>query len=173
MVAWTPQRVSACLGERLQAKGKKITALFRDADADKSGIISYDEFRRMLASMHIVLTDTEMAAFVRAVDADGSGSINYREFLAEWGAELGGAADDRGVGQAVLSRRPTGERRRPLPPLPRWTPEMVGNAVGERLAARGRQVQRAFLLADADRSGALSVAEFRKLLAGMNIDVRS
>ena len=51
---WTPKMVTKTLGERLAAKGWKITRLFRSVDEDKSGSISHEEFRTLLARMNIV-----------------------------------------------------------------------------------------------------------------------
>ena len=75
--------------------------------------------------------------------------------------------------EALLSKRPrTGEKRKPPPPLPHWTPAMVGKVVGQRLAAKSGRVQKLFRAADKDHSGSLSHDEFRRLLDGLNIQVR-
>ena len=61
------------------------------------------------------------------------------------------------------------DRRRIKPRDPHWTPAMVRQVIGARLAAKGRKVGGLFRAIDKDASGTLSHAEFRRLLAGMNI----
>ena len=76
---WTPKMVTKTLGERLAAKGWKITRLFRSVDEDKSGSISHEEFRTLLARMNIVMTDSDFVEFMKTVDDDNSGQVMYSE----------------------------------------------------------------------------------------------
>ena len=79
MTHWTPKMVTQVLGERLAAKGWKITRLFRSVDEDKSGSISHEEFRTLLARMNIVMTDSDFVEFMKTVDDDNSGQVMYSE----------------------------------------------------------------------------------------------
>ena len=76
---WTPKMVTKTLGERLAAKGWKITRLFSSVDEDKSGSISHEEFRTLLARMNIVMTDSDFVEFMKTVDDDNSGQVMYSE----------------------------------------------------------------------------------------------
>ena len=99
-------------------------------------------------------------------------SVASEQFIEEYGKDIAGGSDEGGM-EALLSKRPrAGEKRKPPPPLPHWTPAMVGKVVGQRLAAKSGRVQKLFRAADKDHSGSLSHDEFRRLLDGLNIQVR-
>ncbi len=54
--------------------------LFSPVAQDKSGELSYDEFRRALRLMGVTLNDPQFEALVGRFDASGDGSISYEEF---------------------------------------------------------------------------------------------
>ena len=61
---------------------KNLTAeeLFRIFDADNSGLISFEEFRRMLPALSIDISDAKAFRYFNICDTDGSGEIDVDEF---------------------------------------------------------------------------------------------
>ena len=55
----------------------EIFALFDD---DDSGVISFEEFRKMLPFVSILISDAKAFRYFRICDTDGSGEIDYDEF---------------------------------------------------------------------------------------------
>lgn len=54
--------------------------LFSLFDEDDSGLISYEEFRKMLPFLDIVISDAKAFRYFRLCDSDGSGEIDFDEF---------------------------------------------------------------------------------------------
>merc|ERR1711939_1290575 len=67
-------------------RSENMRVVFRSFDEDKSGKVSYAEFRRALAGLNVQLTAVEFDALCRHLDADGSRQIEYAEFVNELGA---------------------------------------------------------------------------------------
>ena len=55
--------------------------VFEEMDADNSGYLDYDELKKALEYMKIILTDDEIATLIRRLDADGDGQVEYMEFI--------------------------------------------------------------------------------------------
>jgi Ca2+-binding EF-hand superfamily protein len=68
------------MAEKLFNKFDRVTKAFRLYDEDKSGELSYDEFRNMIKSMNVGLTNDHVVALIKRYDPDGDGSISYDEF---------------------------------------------------------------------------------------------
>jgi hypothetical protein len=66
---------------KIEQNSINIRPVFRKFDDDKSGHLSYDEFRRGLLHMGIPLNDKEFALLCKEVDNDGGGNIDYEEFV--------------------------------------------------------------------------------------------
>lgn len=54
--------------------------IFNLFDEDGSGLISFEEFRRMLPYLEIRITDAKAFRYFRMCDSDGTGEIDYDEF---------------------------------------------------------------------------------------------
>ena len=67
-------------------------------------------------------------------------SAAAEQFIEEYGKDIAGGSDEGGM-EAPSKRPRTGEKRKPPPPLPHWTPAMVGKVVGQRLAAKSGRVR--------------------------------
>ncbi|KDO16581.1 hypothetical protein SPRG_17906, partial [Saprolegnia parasitica CBS 223.65] len=63
----------------------RLKDVFRDIDADESGVISCIELKETLQAMGSPLTDAQVRCLVDEYDTDGDGKINYREFVAAIG----------------------------------------------------------------------------------------
>ena len=54
--------------------------VFKTFDTDESGLLSYDEFRRMLPALNIEISDAKAFRYFNLCDTDGSGEIDIDEF---------------------------------------------------------------------------------------------
>lgn len=54
--------------------------LFTLFDEDDSGLISFEEFRKMLPYLDIIISDAKAFRYFRLCDSDGSGEIDFDEF---------------------------------------------------------------------------------------------
>eukprot|EP01043_Picozoa_sp_COSAG02_P020980 COSAG02_NODE_1052_length_14953_cov_6.064023_9_plen_404_part_00 len=67
--------------DKVEQNSMNIRPVFRRFDDDKSGQLSYAEFRKGLLFMGLPLNDREFALLCKEVDNDGSGEIDYGEFV--------------------------------------------------------------------------------------------
>ncbi len=65
---------------KMIASNLSAPELFQSYDIDKSGKISYDEFKATLRHLNVQLNDKECDRVVRIVDLDGDGEIETAEF---------------------------------------------------------------------------------------------
>lgn len=68
---------------------KVVTAMFREADTDRNGIVTLDEFHAYIDARR----DAAIKARFAKVDANGDGNISMAEFSA-WQKQMGSAASD-------------------------------------------------------------------------------
>ena len=68
------------MADKLFNKFDKVQKAFRLYDEDHSGELSYDEFRNMIKSMNVGMTNEHIVALIQRYDPDGDGSISYDEF---------------------------------------------------------------------------------------------
>jgi len=68
-------RILHQISEKVMQRSENMRVVFRSFDEDKSGTVSYAEFRRALAGLNVQLTAAEFDALCRHLDADGSGQI--------------------------------------------------------------------------------------------------
>lgn len=72
---------------------KIVTALFRDADSNRDGLVTLDEFHALVNARR----EAAIKARFAKVDANGDGTISAAEFTA-WQQQMGSmASDDRGA----------------------------------------------------------------------------
>lgn len=75
------QALEVCLEETYFAA--EIKRVFKAADANRDGILSYDELTRVMRAMGFVKSTAEMGKIFKAVDKDNSGFVDYEEFV-DW-----------------------------------------------------------------------------------------
>ena len=62
-----------------------VRKTFRDFDEDRSGDLSYDEFRKGLEMLGFRVSDLEFKEVMKILDRDGDGTIEYEEFCTKLG----------------------------------------------------------------------------------------
>jgi Ca2+-binding EF-hand superfamily protein len=68
--------------DKMKEKLKTMTAIdiFLLFDEDDSGLISFEEFRKLLPYLDIAISDAKAFRYFRMCDSDGSGEIDVDEF---------------------------------------------------------------------------------------------
>ena len=60
---------------------KSITAAFKHCDADRTGTLTRQDLRTMLANFNVVdIGSAALDALIDTADVDGDGVITYRQF---------------------------------------------------------------------------------------------
>lgn len=57
----------------------RLVDLFAQADKDKNWIVSRDEFRHIVKSSRIPLSETDLEDLIMALDKDENDALDYRE----------------------------------------------------------------------------------------------
>jgi calmodulin len=144
----------------VQRKWSQMRQAFRSFDRDGSGLVSADEFTGTLRMFGFALPPKQEGALLARLDPNGDGLVDYYEFLA--------LVDDADAAQrARLAGRPA--RREPTPQEKRMQDALM--QVKARSQRNFRTLRRAFLAADADRSGSIDRREFARLLRGVGVDL--
>ena len=85
------------------ASGQSVREAFLDADADRSGQITFAEFRTRLAAVGVPIGERPLAELLRPFDRQKTGSLDFNEFATFLaGSQLSGAEE-----QEELSSAPT------------------------------------------------------------------
>ena len=69
----------AVIQEYLQHKRLRLLDLFAQADKDKNWVVSRQEFRNIIRSWKIPLTEADLEDLIIALDRDNSDALDYRE----------------------------------------------------------------------------------------------
>ena len=59
-----------------------VEQMFRDLDADNSGLLDTDEVRELTKSLGMLLDERQLLELMQKIDADGSGLVDFDEFFA-------------------------------------------------------------------------------------------
>ena len=128
------------------------------------------EFRHVLLTFNIDMSDADFETFFATLDRDGSGVVDYGEFVRAYGGapesglQTTFSTDTRGQRARANADAARAAARAHTQAAVRWDVRAVTEALGERLRAQTSKVTRAFLDADTDRSGAIDHDEFRAML---------
>eukprot|EP00929_Paragymnodinium_shiwhaense_P011441 TRINITY_DN11713_c0_g1_i3.p2 TRINITY_DN11713_c0_g1~~TRINITY_DN11713_c0_g1_i3.p2 ORF type:complete len:263 (-),score=64.10 TRINITY_DN11713_c0_g1_i3:284-1072(-) len=124
----------------------EIINLFRAADANGDGELSFDELRHVLIS--IGTAPQEVPAIFAAADADSNGRVSYEEFL-NW-------IWDMGIGQqeALLGSAPAAQS--------------LLLRLHDAIVQQGTTVEAVFNSADVDLNAHLDQAEYYRVLQGFD-----
>ena len=69
----------AVIQDYLERKRLRLLDLFAQADKDKNWVVSRQEFRNIIRSWHIPLTEVDLEDLIMALDRDSSDALDYRE----------------------------------------------------------------------------------------------
>ena len=73
-------RVEEDVRTRVQTQRVRITEFFHDYDRLRSGFVTAGQFKRVLDTSGIELTDSQVGTILKNYDTKGDGRINYRLF---------------------------------------------------------------------------------------------
>jgi Ca2+-binding EF-hand superfamily protein len=198
MEAFTPDvtiplsHAERLLTEKLWGKFTQVQRAFRAFDTDKSGFLSYGEFRNALLSLGIRLTDADFRELVAKYDTNADGQISYDEFNARVGpmihpeavnTQLKQAGARHGVAGAPFysaheTLKPTEEEK-----LAETVTDRAGfaakrlqvtegeAAIAIQLYGRSKQFQSQLRKADVTGEGFVSVDALQGIFDGMGVTV--
>jgi len=144
-----------------------LTASFSALDADATGRIPLRALRAELQGGHFNLTAAEAEQLLKQVDADDDGNVDWEEWVAamcDWGTVRNSGEWDALVAEAFRS-------------LDTDLDEMLHASdlevllCGEEGCATPADLDSALREVDGDHDGAVSLEEFKELLAGHNSDL--
>lgn len=69
----------AVIQEYLDRKRMRLVDLFAQADKDKNWIVSREEFRKIIKSSGIPLSDSDLEDLIMALDKDENDALDYLE----------------------------------------------------------------------------------------------
>lgn len=73
--------MNATTGEDALGLEQVLISLFKEADADNSGALDYDEFHELMMTADIGLSRADIQMMISEADEDESGQIEYAEFV--------------------------------------------------------------------------------------------
>ena len=159
----------ALLATKLAAKGSQLRKVFRQLDEDAGGSVGRAEIRAFMEDkFQMRMADGEFGKLMDLVDPSGDGSISFNEFLGRWGQAFH-ATEAGGAGHMLQGRRNSVQQR--------MDASGGGAALGvvslrdarrllhEKLGAHGTEARAVFRKLDEDKSGHISEAELRQIMA--------
>ena len=69
--------------EEKQLQRPMVLKMFKELDADESGLLDLDEIRQLCNDLGITLTDEQYTELLAKIDEDGSGECDFDEFF-DW-----------------------------------------------------------------------------------------
>ncbi|ETW00807.1 hypothetical protein H310_07340 [Aphanomyces invadans] len=90
-------QVRKLVDDEIAATWTHLRAAFLEVDADKNGLLSPDELKRMLVRFQIDLTDAQFQQLVACYDTNHDGQVNIVEFFNHFGEDIKFGADVAGA----------------------------------------------------------------------------
>ncbi|RHZ23837.1 hypothetical protein DYB37_000305 [Aphanomyces astaci] len=81
-------QVRKLVDDKVAATWTNLRAAFLELDADKNGILTPDELKRMLMRFQIDLTDGQFQQLLACYDTNNDGQVNVVEFFNHFGEEI-------------------------------------------------------------------------------------
>ena len=135
------------LRRKIRMGAKDIRRAFRDMDRTGNGVLQYEDLRYALHRFDIDLNDAQFAELVRQMDNNNDGSVSYAEFLDFFHRE------EKGLGLKTIKGITVDE-----------AVDTIRAKINEKMDSRPGGLNRAFQYFDADGSGGIDLAEFKKAL---------
>lgn len=163
---WSLPEIAQALETKLFSKSSNARKIFRLFDEDKSGSLTYEEYREALEFFNITMSDENFAVMIAEVDTNRDGNVSYNEFLAKYGHCIAGHGyTGLDLGHSYKFEQP------PATPPPDVGPIRFLQVLKDKLLTRPRIVRNAFLRADKLREGALSDEHLRAVLSRIGVVV--
>lgn len=133
----------------VEYKQKYVRDTFDSFDADGSGAIDPDEFRRLCKRISPTMSDEDVEEALEVIDEDGDGEITFAEFEVWWNGDY--ASELREAHEQMLGSSEMDEV------------EMVERWEGKKRDLEEAKLRRTFDGVDEDGSGEIEEPEFRRL----------
>ena len=135
------------LRRKIRMGAKDIRRAFKDMDRDGCGMLSHDDLRDALHRFDVDLNDAQFEDLMKMIDLDRSGMVSYAEFLDFFHRE------EEGLGLKTVTGITVDQ-----------AVDTIRAKINEKLDSRPGALNRAFQYFDADGSGGIDLAEFKKAL---------
>lgn len=162
----TPKRlneIARLMQTKISERHTSLKQAFRALDTDHSGFLTTQEFAALFHNLGVTLTFKELQALVQRYDPNGDEQISYLEFVREAEVEGGGA-----IIPDANQNRAFPEPRIEEPPAKASFAQALRVLKGN-LKQKNVNLRDIFLKMDDDRSGFITVDEFRIALDNMPI----
>ncbi len=149
--------------------------MFRNFDEDKSGTVDYDEFRKGLANIGIIVSDADFHNLLEVLDNDKSGCIDYNEFVEDLkrvDEQVGGFIGDPGAQHSAMANAAAAQPSPPPAPAVMASgrsSSTILHQIADKVEQKAKNVRVVFRNFDEDKSGHVDYAEFRRGLAHLGI----
>ncbi|XP_036423841.1 LOW QUALITY PROTEIN: EF-hand calcium-binding domain-containing protein 6 [Colossoma macropomum] len=161
-----PEAVEQTLRSQIRGCWRRVQRRCREADPGRTGEIDKEAFLDILENLHIDLTQPQFEQLSEKYNISKNGHVCYSEFLQHF----------------VLMLRPqantcTGRRKLHLPRTPMSAGPLSRLGVDALLRLFGpiqlnwRTIRRTFVSYDKERTGKISVQDFRKVLRQYNVNI--
>jgi Ca2+-binding EF-hand superfamily protein len=161
----TIQGIKQFIIEKVEQNHTNIASVFRKFDDDKSGHLSYDEFRKGLLYMGVPLNNKEFDLLCKEVDNDGGGDIDYAEFVEDM------KDNDMGANLVEERQRTRGPQAEVIAAVGIGQNTIFGikKFIIDKVEQNNTSIRAVFRKFDDDKSGHLNYDEFRKGLLYMGV----
>ncbi|XP_062522286.1 EF-hand calcium-binding domain-containing protein 6-like [Corticium candelabrum] len=133
----------------------RVILAFQSFDYDHNGFVSRQEFKRVVESFCLQVSDDQLDELISKIDLNKDGQLSYLEFLRHFGIS------ESGQGHAWLKSNHRFNKTRSPRPLP---VEQVEKELREKISDQWGTMARAFRMFDMNGDGVISKAELRKVL---------
>ncbi|XP_051746043.1 EF-hand calcium-binding domain-containing protein 6 [Ctenopharyngodon idella] len=151
--------VSDILVDALRAKVElsvsELWTEFSEMDFSGTGFVSSDEFKEILMSLCVHLSQYECDLLARKFDINNDGSVSYTEFLRPFLSQVQIRKHGSHMAAALQTPRETKETA---------TPETLSRRIRKKLQRKARALRKACARLDGSSTGLLSAAELGAVL---------
>jgi Ca2+-binding EF-hand superfamily protein len=147
--------LESSLRDKIRANFTTLQKAFQSFDQDCNGFVSRDEFKRVIDSFCLQVSDSQLDELIERIDLNRDGQLSYLEFLRQFGIV------ESAEGHAWLkSNHRFNKTRSPRPLLA----AQVEKELREKISDQWGTVTKAFRMFDANGDGVITRAELRRVL---------
>eukprot|EP00794_Sanderia_malayensis_P021385 gene21385-23472_t len=140
---------------------KGLAKSFKEADLQETGEITYNQFKAILGSFQVLLSDEEATILARKYDIDNRGRVNYMDFIRNNAPDANNNTNDA---------RP----RSPIKPSMRTENEFLNSLMSRmrrEMHSDWKAIRRAFKATDRFATGMCSTIEARQMLRKFTVEL--